>query len=184
MRTFNTFVGKSFGAAHIIANIEFWAEYQTTLWNNCSFTFLHRGYDCKFKFSWQFFKNTFTADRGQLRDEIQRNLFCNTSGRLFLIPQNDCRKLKLAANQLYINNTQNKTFLAAHFFCQKETRRKISNIKGSLLKQNDSVIVETLVLRSNGLNDDVNVLILESTIEYITTTERFITSFWWNDLTE
>ena len=68
-------------------------------------------------------------------------------------------------NQLYINNTQNKTFLAAHFFCQKGTRRKISNIKGSLLKQNDSVIVETLVLRSNGLNDDVNVLILESTIE-------------------
>ena len=41
--------------------------------------------------------------------------------------------------------------------------------------QNDSIIVETLLFGSNGLNDEENAWIIESTIEYIITTERFIT---------
>ena len=52
---------------------------------------------------------------------------------------------------------------------------KISNIKRSLLNQNDSIIVGTLLFVSNGLNDEENACITESTIEYIITTERFIT---------
>ena len=51
---------------------------------------------------------------------------------------------------------------------------KISNIKRYLLNQNDSIIVETLVFGSNGLNDEENALIIESTIEYIITTKRFV----------
>ena len=50
---------------------------------------------------------------------------------------------------------------------------KISNIKHSLLNQNNSIIVETLLFGSNSLNDEEYACIIESTIEYITTTERF-----------
>ena len=53
--------------------------------------------------------------------------------------------------------------------------QKISNTKRSLLNQNDSIIVETLLFGSTGLNDEENACIIESTIEYIITTERFIT---------
>ena len=52
----------------------------------------------------------------------------------------------------------------------------MSNIKRSLLNQNDSIIVETLLFGSNGLNDEENACIIESTIEYIITTGRFITT--------
>ena len=48
-------------------------------------------------------------------------------------------------------------------------------MKRSLLNQNDSIIVETLLFGSNGLNDEENTWIIELTIEYIITTERFIT---------
>ena len=48
-------------------------------------------------------------------------------------------------------------------------------IKGSLLNENDSMIVETLLFGSNSLNDEENAFITESAIEYIITTERFIT---------
>ena len=44
---------------------------------------------------------------------------------------------------------------------------KISNINGSLLNQNNSIIIETLIFELNGLNDEENALMLESTIEYI-----------------
>ena len=52
---------------------------------------------------------------------------------------------------------------------------KISNIKRSLSNQNDSIIVEIFLFGSNGLNDEENAWIIESTIEYIVTMERFIT---------
>ena len=58
---------------------------------------------------------------------------------------------------------------------RKTLFEKISNIKRSLLNQNDSIIVETLLFGSTGLNDEENACIIESTIEYIITTERFIT---------
>ena len=45
---------------------------------------------------------------------------------------------------------------------------KISNIR-SLLNQNDSIIVETILFGSNGLNDEENACIIESTIEYSST---------------
>ena len=51
---------------------------------------------------------------------------------------------------------------------------KISNIKRSLLNQNDSIIVETFFFVSIGFGDEENTLIIESIIEYIITTERFI----------
>ena len=40
--------------------------------------------------------------------------------------------------------------------------------------KNDSIIVETLLSGSNGLNDEENACIIESTIEYIINTERFV----------
>ena len=52
---------------------------------------------------------------------------------------------------------------------------KISNMKRSLLNQNDSIRIETLLFGTNGLDDDENAWIIESTIEYIITTERLIT---------
>ena len=57
---------------------------------------------------------------------------------------------------------------------RKTPFEKISNIKRSLLDQNDSVIVETVFFESNGLNDEENAWIAESTIECLITTERFI----------
>ena len=51
---------------------------------------------------------------------------------------------------------------------------KISNIKRSLLNQNDSIIVETFFFVSIGFSDEENTLIIETIIEYIITTERFI----------
>ena len=41
--------------------------------------------------------------------------------------------------------------------------------------KNDSIIVETFLSGSNGLNDEENACIIESTIEYIITAVRFIT---------
>ena len=48
---------------------------------------------------------------------------------------------------------------------KEKLSEKISNIKRSLLNQNDSIIVETLLFESNGLNDEENSCIIESTIE-------------------
>ena len=65
-----------------------------------------------------------------------------------------------------------------HFFLHclnYSNQRKISNIKRSLLNQNDSIVVETPLFGSNSLNDEENAWIIESTIEYIITTGRFIT---------
>ena len=42
------------------------------------------------------------------------------------------------------------------------------------MNQDDSTIVETFIFGSNGLNEEENALIIESAIEYIITTERFI----------
>ena len=67
---------------------------------------------------------------------------------------------------LYCSNYSNQ---------RKALFEKISNIKRSLLNQNDSIIVETLLFGSNGLNNEENVWIIESTIGYIITTKRFIT---------
>ena len=53
--------------------------------------------------------------------------------------------------------------------------KKNSNIKCSLLNKSDSIIVETLLFGWNGLNGEENTWIIESTIEYIITTGRFIT---------
>ena len=67
---------------------------------------------------------------------------------------------------------------------RKTLFEKISNIKRSLLNQNNSIIVETLLFGSTGLNDEENACIIESTIEYITTTERFITPLLWIHLSK
>ena len=61
---------------------------------------------------------------------------------------------------------------------------KIINTKRSLLNQNDSIIVETLLFGSNGLNDEENAWIIGSTIEYFITTERFITLLLWIHLSK
>ena len=87
---------------------------------------LHERYDCKFKVSRELFKNTFTADRGQLRAEIERNVFSNTSERLFLMFQSACGRMKLALKQQYISNTQNQIPGLAHFSRQKGTGSRYS----------------------------------------------------------
>ena len=59
----------------------------------------------------------------------------------------------------------------SHYSNQSKTLfGRTSNIKHSLLNQNDSVIVETLLFGSNGLNEEENAYIIESTIEYIIAT--------------
>ena len=80
---------------------------------------LHMRYNCKFKFSRGFFKNTFTADRGQLRAGIERNVFSKTWERLFLMLRSIFGNVKLALSQKYINNAQNQTPATAHFFVKK-----------------------------------------------------------------
>ena len=68
-----------------------------------------------------------------------------------------------------------------HFFLRcsnysnqrKTLFEKNRSIKRSLLNQNDSIIVETLIFGSTGLNDEENACIIESTPEYITTTEIY-----------
>ena len=52
---------------------------------------------------------------------------------------------------------------------------KSSNITRSLHNWNYSIIVEIPLFGSNGLNDEKNAWIIESTIEYIITKESFIT---------
>ena len=52
------------------------------------------------------------------------------------------------------------------------------------MNQNDSTIEETLLFRSNGLNDEENAWIIESTNEYIITTERFIALLLWIHLSK
>ena len=62
---------------------------------------------------------------------------------------------------------------------RKTSFEKISNIKRSLLNQNDSIIVETVFFGSNGLSDEENAWIIESTIECIITTEKFTAPLLW-----
>ena len=49
------------------------------------------------------------GDSGQLRTEIEKNLFSDISERFFLKFQSVSGSVKLALNQQYINNTQNQT---------------------------------------------------------------------------
>ena len=70
-------------------------------------------------------------------------------------------------------NCGRHTETTIHFFLhcsnysnqRKTIFEKISNIKRSLLNQNDSIIVETLLFGSTGLNDEENACVIESTIE-------------------
>ena len=50
----------------------------------------------------------------------------------------------------------------------------VSDVKHSLLNQNDATIVETFLFGSNGLNEKGNTLVIESRSEYIIALERFI----------
>ena len=76
----------------------------------------------------------------------------------------------------YIETTINFFLHCSNYSNQIKTLfEKISNTKRSLSNQNDSIIVETLLFGSTGLNDEENACITESTIEYIITTERFLT---------
>ena len=50
----------------------------------------------------------------------------------------------------------------------------VSDVKHSLLNQNDAPIVETFLFGSNGLNEKGNTLVIESRSEYIIALERFI----------
>ena len=78
-----------------------------------------------------------------------------------------------------VRNIETNSHLFLHCSSYSNQRKslfeKIINIKRSLLNQNDSVILETLLFGSNGLNEEENTWITESTIEYIIAKERFIT---------
>ena len=67
---------------------------------------------------------------------------------------------------------------------RKTLFKKISNIKCSLLNQNNWIIVETFLFGLNGLNDKENALIIESTIKYIIIMERFVASLLWVHLSK
>ena len=57
---------------------------------------------------------------------------------------------------------------------RKTIFNKISNIKRFLFNQNYSTIVETFLFEFNGLNNEENALITESTMEFFITMERLI----------
>ena len=83
-----------------------------------------------------------------------------------------------SATAVGILNNYPLFFHCSNYSNQRKTLfEKISDIKRSLLNQNDSITVETLHFGSNGLNDEENARIIESTIKYIITTERFINPF-------
>ena len=50
---------------------------------------------------------------------------------------------------------------------------KIKSINCSILEFSDAVVTKTLLFRDNTLSDSCNALILNSTIDYIISTERF-----------
>ena len=87
--------------------------------------------------------------------------------------------------KLLIHNCGQHIKTTIHFFLRcsnysnqrKALFQNISNIKSSLLNQNDLLIVETLLFGMNDLNDEENARITESKINYIITTERFIALF-------
>ena len=62
---------------------------------------------------------------------------------------------------------------------RKTLFEKISNIKCSLLNQNDATVVETFLFGSNSLNDEENTLMTEWSIKCIITTERSIALLLW-----
>ena len=66
----------------------------------------------------------------------------------------------------------------------KALLEKNSNIKRFLLNQNDSIIVGTLLSGSTDLNDADNACIIDSILEYIIITERYITPLLWIHLSK
>lgn len=52
---------------------------------------------------------------------------------------------------------------------KKNIFEEISNIKHSLLNQNNATVAEPFLFGSNDLNDKENTMIIESTVKYITT---------------
>ena len=85
----------------------------------------------------------------------------------------------------HIETTINFFLHCSDYKNQRKTLfENIINIKRSSLNQNDSLMVETLLFGSNGLNEEENAWIMESTIEYIINTERFITPLLWIPLSK
>ena len=79
-----------------------------------------------------------------------------------------------------------ETTIHFFFYClnYSNQRKNFINIKCSSLYQNDSSVVKTLFFGSNGLIEEENAWIIESTIEYIMTWERFITPVLWIHLSK
>ena len=85
----------------------------------------------------------------------------------------------------HIETTIHFFLRCSYYSNQRKTLfQKISNIKRSLLNQNDSIIVEALLFGSTGLNHKDNACITVSTIEYIITTEKFIAPLLWIHLSK
>ena len=86
--------------------------------------------------------------------------------RLFFVTQIKKAKLMVEEDfETYCMLKQLFTFLSTAQITQIKEKlfEKISNIKRSLLNQNHSFIVETLLFGSNGLNNEDNELVIEST---------------------
>ena len=76
----------------------------------------------------------------------------------------------------HIETTIHFILHCSNYLNQRKTIfEKVISMKRSFLNQNDSILAETLLFASNDLSDDENAWIIESTIEFIITTERFIT---------
>ena len=85
--------------------------------------------------------------------------------RLFFVTQIKKAKLMVAEDiETYCMLEQLFTFLSTAQITQIKEKlfEQISNIKRSILNQNHSLIVETLLFGSSGLNDEDNELVIES----------------------
>ena len=85
--------------------------------------------------------------------------------RLFFVTQIKKAKLMVEEDfETYCMLKQLFTFLFTAQITQIKEKlfEKISNIKRSILNQNHSLIVETLLFGSSGLNDEDNELVIES----------------------
>ena len=60
-----------------------------------------------------------------------------------------------------------------HHCARKTLLHKINQVSGTILRQSDSTIAATLLFGDNKLDFETNKILLMSTIEFISLTERF-----------
>ena len=73
-----------------------------------------------------------------------------------------------------IETTTHLLLQCSNYYCARKTLfHKINQVSGTILRQNDSTITKILLFGDNKLDFETNKILLVSTIEFISLTERF-----------